>query len=152
MLPPYSPAGHSSGLCGFPYFQHSPLYAECHAYTPIGAEEYGFFESANTGYGYQPEAEASSKQVPDKQLKATPGASLPMTPGHDVRFSVQTNDKTKQKIVPSRSALAATEPPKAGKVCRRQSWCIRRKQAALYANSTRAASGPLIISAINRCY
>jgi hypothetical protein len=117
MLPLYNTPGHSKSHYGYPYFQDSPYYTEQHAYTPLVAQEYSSFEDMDTGYRSHFEDVTSSKQNSYKQLKPTPGASLPKKPGHQVRFSLSTNEKTKQNNDASPRTLTGTESPKAYKVC-----------------------------------
>jgi hypothetical protein len=119
MLPRYNTPGHSKGRYGYPCFQDSPYYAEQHAYsyTPLVAREYSLFEDVDAGYRCQFEDVTSNKQNPYKQLKPIPVASLPKKPGHQVRFNLSTDDKTKQSNDVSPSSLMATESQKAYKVC-----------------------------------
>jgi hypothetical protein len=117
MLPLYNTPGHSKGRYAYPYFKDSPCYVEQHAYTPLVAQEYSSYEDMDTGYRCQFEDVTSSKQNSYKQLKPTPDASLPKKPGHQVRFNLSTNDKTKQSSDASPSALRGSESPKAYKVC-----------------------------------
>lgn len=119
MLPRYNTPGHSKSRYGYPYFQDSPYYTEQHAftYTPLVTREYSSFEDVDTGYRCQFEDVTSNKQNSYKQLKPTPGASLPKKSGHQVRFNLSTDDKTKQSNDVSPSTVKGTESPKAYKVC-----------------------------------
>lgn len=119
MLPRYNIAGHSKGRYGYPYFQDGPYYTEqnAYSYTPLVAREYSSFQDVDTGYCSQFEDVTSNKQNSYKQLKPNPGASLPKKPGHQVRFNLSTDDKTKNSKDVSPSTVTGTESPKAYKVC-----------------------------------
>jgi hypothetical protein len=113
MLPRYNNPGPSSSRYGYPYFQEAP-----YTYTPLDVQHYSSFENTDTGYQCQFEDETSNKENSYKQLKPTPGTSLPKKSGQQVRTNLSIKEKIKQSTAISPSTLMDTESPKAYKVCR----------------------------------
>jgi hypothetical protein len=116
MLGRYSAPGRSKSRCGYPYFQSSPQYS--------GQHECSQFESTDTACRCLFDGATSSRPGPHKQLQATPGASLPKRPAHQVRFQLPADAEQKQPNEVSPSALALTGPPKAYKVCRCRHYAV----------------------------
>jgi hypothetical protein len=116
MVPRYNTPGHSKSRYGYPYFQDSPFYTEDHAYMPFAAQDYSSFEDIDTGYRCEFQDVTSNKQNYCKQVKPAPVATLPKKSGHQVRFNLSTNDKTKLSNEVSPNTSTGTESPKAYKV------------------------------------